>query len=201
MFTPTFIIRTLLCAGLGLTLPLSSCVVPVVLAVGAAAGVSGKAVADDSRNMKTIQQDHHSTQFAQNWINQDTALEDHAHVTILVFNHVALLVGQTDTNALRDRAYQIATRTPNVKHIYNEITVEPAISATQRMKDSWLTTKVRTKLLAEKGLNSSTVTVLTENHVVYLMGMLAHSQAELAVGAAQSVDGVSKVIKVFEYTN
>ncbi|OGT68714.1 MAG: hypothetical protein A3J38_07855 [Gammaproteobacteria bacterium RIFCSPHIGHO2_12_FULL_45_9] len=186
--------------SIGFTVSLSSCVVPAVLAVGAAAGVTGKAVADDSRSMKTIQQDHNSTQFAQNWLNQDPALEDHSHVTILVFNHVALLVGQADTSALRDRAYQIASRTPNVKRIYNEITIESSISKTARMKDSWITTKVRTTLLAEKGLNSSTVTVLTENSTVYLIGMLSRSQAELAVGAAQSVDGVSKVIKVFEYT-
>ena len=70
-----------------------------------------------------------------------------------------------------------------------------------RANDSWITTKVKAVLAAASGLNSSTLKVVTENKVVYLMGLTTRSQGKLAAEEARTVAGVEKVVKLFEYLN
>jgi osmotically-inducible protein OsmY len=43
--------------------------------------------------------------------------------------------------------------------------------------------------------------VVTENGVVYLMGLLTRSEADAVTQAARQVGGVQKVVKLFEYTD
>ena len=69
----------------------------------------------------------------------------------------------------------------------------------QRNNDAWLTTKTKTAMLAAKGLHSAQIKVVTENSVVYLMGLVNHQQANLATSVARRVSGVRKVIRVFQY--
>jgi osmotically-inducible protein OsmY len=56
-------------------------------------------------------------------------------------------------------------------------------------------------MLAKKGLGSGSIKIVTENGVVYLMGVVTPDQANLAVEVARQVSGVKKVVKVFQYFN
>jgi osmotically-inducible protein OsmY len=49
-------------------------------------------------------------------------------------------------------------------------------------------------------LKSSSIKVLTENGVVYLMGIVSKQQADIAVDIARKVTGVQRVMKIFTYT-
>ncbi len=190
--------RMITCLILVYTLSLSGCVVPVFIAGAAAGG----AVIYDKRSVKTMGEDQQTYQYAQRWLNEDPVLKDHSHIVVAVFNHVALLIGQAQTPEIRDRAYQILVQVAKkfpISRIYNEITIAGNTTFVQRSNDSWVTTKVRTALLAKKGLASNNIKVITENSVVYLMGDIGRSQAKLAADAARRVQGVQKVVKVFTY--
>lgn len=173
---------------------LPGCIVPVV--VGAA--TAGGAVIYDKRDFKTMGEDQQAYQNAQQLISYNKDFKN-SHVVVAVFYNTALLVGQTPTPALRQEAYDIVSKVPNIKRIYNEITIAGPTSMVQRSNDSWITTKVRTALLAKPGLSSNNIKILTENSVVYLMGKTGRSEAELAADAARRVTGVQKVVKVFIY--
>ena len=54
-------------------------------------------------------------------------------------------------------------------------------------------------MLTKKGLESGSIRVVTENGVVYLMGIVTAEQASLSVDVARRVNGVSKVVKIFQY--
>jgi len=41
--------------------------------------------------------------------------------------------------------------------------------------------------------------VVTENSIVYLMGLVTRDHAQKSVEVAQKVFGVQKIVKVFEY--
>jgi osmotically-inducible protein OsmY len=41
--------------------------------------------------------------------------------------------------------------------------------------------------------------VVTENGVVYLMGLVTRQEADAATDVTRQVDGVQRVVKVFEY--
>ena len=45
------------------------------------------------------------------------------------------------------------------------------------------------------------IKVITENGTVYLMGTVNRDQADVAVDIARQVQGVQRVMKIFQYTN
>lgn len=178
-----------------MVLSLTGCI-PAAFVIGATAG---GAIVYDKRNMSTILQDHNSAVTAQNRIDSDPELKGRSHISVAVFNHVGLMVGQAQTSKLRDRAYQIVTNVKNISRIYNEVTVAGATSVLQHSNDALLTAKVKTAMLAKSGLHSTQIKVVTEDNVVYLMGEVSPQQASLATDIARRVAGVEKVVKVFEY--
>jgi osmotically-inducible protein OsmY len=72
-------------------------------------------------------------------------------------------------------------------------------STLTRSSDTWLTTKVKSSLLAAEEIQGNRVTVVTEDGVVYLMGLVSHAEAERIVNVARSTGGVEKVVQIFEW--
>lgn len=175
---------------------LNGCVPAILVAVGATAG---GAIVYDKRSFSTMKSDQHATHVAQYWIDSDQELKGHSHISVSVFNHVALLAGQAQTEQLRERAYKIMKKVDGVKRIYNAITISGSTSELQRASDTWITGKVKSVLLATPGLKSNDLKIVTENGVVYLMGSISRQQADVATKAARHVSGVTKVVKIFEY--
>lgn len=122
-----------------------------------------------------------------------------SHLVIVSFNGVVLIAGQVATEALRDKAGEVAQNLRRVRKVHNELSVGGPISLVARTNDSWLTTKVKTRLIASDKTYGRKTKVLTENGVVYLMGLLSRDQADNAVDVASKVYGVQKIVKVFEY--
>jgi osmotically-inducible protein OsmY len=60
---------------------------------------------------------------------------------------------------------------------------------------------VRSEMLFRRGLESGSIHLVTENGVVYLMGVVSREQAFLAMDVARKVQGVRRVVKVFKYRN
>ena len=46
---------------------------------------------------------------------------------------------------------------------------------------------------------SNQIKVVTENSVVYLMGLVTQKEGELAAEATRTVSGINRVVKLFEY--
>ena len=130
--------------------------------------------------------------------NSDPGFEG-SHLVVVSYNRVVLLAGQVATEALRKKAAEVAQSLESVRKVHNELTVEGPISLVARTNDSWLTTKVKSRLLWADEAYGRKTKVVTENGVVYLMGLLTRDQAETAVHVTSQVYGVQKIVKVFEY--
>lgn len=175
---------------------LQACI-PVAFVAGATAG---GAIIYDNRSVKTIAEDKDIEIRAQSAIDIDAQLRgNQSHIIVTVFNHIMLLVGQAPTPELQQHAYDVVNKFPHIKRIYNEITVGVPTSNARRTQDIWITTKAKTLMLAEKGLHSTQIKVLTEDGVIYLMGLVNHTQGNLAAQVASKVSGVTQVVKLFEY--
>ena len=181
-----------------LVFPLIGCV-PAIIIAGAAGATLEGAVVYNQRSYKTMNQDHNTRVIIQTKIDHNPKLKKQSHISISVFNNIALLVGQTKDVELRDCAYKITITTPHVQHAYNEITINAPISTMKRVNDFWITTKVRTAMFRKSGLRSCNLKVITENKIVYLMGIVNPKQAFMASEIARHISGVQKVVKVFEY--
>ncbi len=172
-----------------------------VFVAGAAAGAVAIAAVYDHRSIQNVLNDTELANKIVRKINMSAALRDESHIEVIVFNHVVLLTGETPKAAWRDEAGEIAKSMPNVERVYNQLTIQGPTSSLTRTSDSWITTKIKSEMLAEKDLKSGSIKVVTENGVVYLMGMVSREQADIAVDIARQVQGVQKVVKVFQYKN
>lgn len=122
-----------------------------------------------------------------------------SHIVVSSFHQMVLLAGQTPLASLRAQAERVTNSVPDIKKIYNEIEISSPSSNMTRSSDTWVTTKVKSKMLATKGLHSGEIKVVTENGVVFLMGIVTKEQSDLAVDVARRVSGVQKIVKVFRY--
>lgn len=120
-------------------------------------------------------------------------------ITVSCYNRILLLTGQVDTENERRQAATIVSHIEGVTKVYNCLSVSAPLTSSMIAKDSWITTKIKTRLLATNGIDQRKVKVITENGIVYLMGVLPPDQAEIAAAVAQDTSGVKKVVKVFQY--
>jgi len=152
------------------------------------------------RTAGTIVEDESiETKVTVNMKSMEPAFRD-AHFNVVSHNGVVLMVGQVQSEALKIRAGQIAAEaSAQVRRVHNELEVAGQTTLLSRTNDSWISTKVRTQMASNKDVPSGQIRVITENGVVYLMGMLSQAQGDRAALLARNIAGVSRVVKVFEY--
>ncbi len=131
----------------------------------------------------------------------DNQFGDRAHVNVTCFNRNLLLTGEVPDQSTRTELETLAKGLVNVRTVIDETTIAPNSSFSQRTSDSYLSTKVHTRLMTESHEHYSPVqiSVTTENGVVYLMGLVTRGEGEAAANVASTTSGTRQVVKVFEY--
>lgn len=114
-------------------------------------------------------------------------------------NAVVLLTGQVATRELVQLAGATVEKINTVRQVHNELQVGPIVPLSTRTHDTWLTTKIKTQLLADPDIAGGRVRVISEAGTVFLMGMLSRREADRVTDVARTTSGVKKVVKVFEY--
>lgn len=133
-------------------------------------------------------------------VNIDKSSEQLAqsHIVVVSFNGTVLLAGQVGSEELRQAAAQAVSKL-NVRRVHNEITVSGDTSMVARSNDTWITSKIKSKVLVNGDIDGSSIKVVTENGVVYLMGLVSKQEAEAITEIARTTAGVQKVVRIFEY--
>lgn len=193
-----------LAKALIVTLILSNAVTGCAPVVVGGAAATGGTMAYSRRSAGAVLDDELIEVKARLAILEEQDLNSQIHVNIISYNAIVLMVGQAPTEALRAQAESIVSGIEKVRLVYNEMTIAAPSSFMTRSSDTVITGKVKTKILGlmegddNDGLRTK---VVTENGVVYLMGLLTRSEADAVTQAARQVGGVQKVVKLFEYTD
>jgi osmotically-inducible protein OsmY len=124
---------------------------------------------------------------------------ENTHVNVTSFNRSVLLTGEVPDEARKADVGKIAQGIANVRTVTNDIQIAAPTSFAARTNDSLITARVKTRLLDADKVNPLHVKVVTENGVVYLMGIVTEQEANDAVEVARTTGSVIKVVKVFEY--
>ena len=132
-------------------------------------------------------------------IKKAAAELDKAHINVHTYNKIVLLTGEVPSTRMRALAGDTARDFRGVRLVHNELEIQGATSVLARANDSWLSTKVKSKLLANRDIKSSRVSVITENGVVYLMGLVTRSESDAISAIASNTGGARKIVRVFEY--
>lgn len=122
-----------------------------------------------------------------------------AQVRVNSYNGVVLLTGNVPATEMRDIATDTIRKIRKVRRVHNELEVSPPRSFGAKMGDGWLSRKVKTRFLFTKSINSGRVQVITENGVIFLMGLVTHAEAEHIVEITKKAYGLQKIVRVFEY--
>ncbi len=146
----------------------------------------------------TVEDEAIETKAAVN-INASNAGFKSSHFTVTSYNGFVLLAGQVSGADLKQQASDVVRNIRGVRRIYNELELAGNTSAMTRSSDIWITTKVKSAMLASEEIQSNRIKIVTENGVVYLMGLVTHSEGGRATDTASGTAGVQKVVQLFEY--
>ncbi|QIR15828.1 division/outer membrane stress-associated lipid-binding lipoprotein [Shewanella aestuarii] len=161
--------------------------------------VGGAKMVNDNRSLSTQISDTNADFEIASALSKQEDIYKQTNITGVVMNGNVLMIGQAPNSMLRDKAIKIVQGLEIGGKIHNQIRIGNPTSFTTRSNDTWVTTKVKGRMLNEKNLDVTRVKVITENGEVFLLGLIEREQADLAVDIARNTAGVRKVIKVFEY--
>lgn len=192
-----------LASVLGFVLVLGGCAAPIVAGT-ATAGVAGSgAVAVDERTFGTMVEDEGIEWKVRAAVNQAGLKEDdHHNVKVTSFNRIVLLTGQVPDEEAKGKAADEAGRVEQVRGVHNELVVTPPTRLSRRSADALVTARVKVAVAAKSDLKppaNLNTKVVTEDGVVFLMGLLTREEAEAITAAVQTVPGVRQIVRLFEY--
>ncbi len=116
-------------------------------------------------------------------------------VNIEVYEGRVLLTGNVPTVEDRAKAVQIAWAAPKVEEVTNEIEINDRSELARWPKDTWISTRLKSKLIWDTNINSFNYQIEIVNGNVYLAGV-AKDAAELerVTEHARKINGVKKVV-------
>lgn len=183
---------------LSCTLTLQGC----VLALLGAGGAATTKVATDPRSTGSQVDDvalYTKVNASMNNTDQLKAFFKGSSITASAYNGNILFVGEAKNQAQINKALEIARNVQGVENVYNQITISKPLSAGTITNDAWITSKVKSNLIANKITKARDIKVVTNNSIVYLMGLVTPEEGNEAAQVASTVSGVNEVVKVFTY--
>ncbi|TXS96342.1 BON domain-containing protein [Parahaliea maris] len=121
-----------------------------------------------------------------------------SHLVVVSYNGFVLLAGQVQSEELKNKASNVVREIRGVRRIYNEMEIAAPSSTMTRSSDAWITAKVKSWLIGHSSTPGMRVKVVTENGVVYLMGLATQAEADRIAAEAASLSGVQRVVRLFE---
>ncbi len=132
-------------------------------------------------------------------INRITAeYGERVHINVTSYNRQVLITGEVPTAEVGKAIHALVADVGNVTSVINDVAVMPPSSLAQRSSDTFITGKVRARLVDAKDISAIAFKVVTERNVVYLMGLVTEREATRATSIASGVDGVHKVVRTFQ---
>ena len=184
----------LICAIILSTQLLNACS-PLIVA-GTVAG-AGATVATDRRSPDNMIEDQAIEIQSTDYLYSHEDFGKKVHVSVTSFNGIVLLVGEVLSEKSKQTIVNKITRMRGVKKVIDAINVKNLTTAADRSNDVWITSKVKSHLIAEKGLLTRSK-VITSDSNVYLMGIVSNKEAQNILNIVKEVDGVNSVTPLFE---
>ena len=188
--------KTLYLLVLGITyVSLQGCLGPAVVS----AGVGAAMVSEDPRTAGTIVDDRVIVSKLSSRIKDKYPKE--TNVTVTVYNHVVLLTGQVTSADIKDDLITMVLETQSVRDFKDETTVGELSGFKALAKDASLKSQIVALFAKNADVRSIRIKTTVEQGTVFLMGLVARDEGEVAAQIAASVKNVVKVVKIFEYVD
>ena len=174
-----------------LSLGLSACA-PIMIA-----GFAGSALVASDRRTSGAQLEDETIELRGSARVRD-ALGERAHVNITSYNRQVLLSGEVATERDKQIVEGLLEKLENVKSVVNEMVLMPPSSLGSRSNDLLTSAKVKAALVDSRDLFANSFKIVTERGTVYVMGRVTQREATSATSVIRNVNGVNKVVRLFE---
>lgn len=171
---------------------LGACV-PALLVTGAA----GTAISYHDRRSTGIQADDETSE----WRGRNrvpSAYSDSANVSFTAFNRNLLVTGEVPNAQARADIGDMAERIEGIRRVHNELQIAAVSTLASRSNDVFISSKYKARLLDNDRVASNHIKPVTENGVLFLMGIVNEGEAVAAVNLARTTAGVRKVVNLLE---
>jgi len=161
---------------------------------GTGAGAGAGVVAYQERGIEVAADDLKlEMKIIELWLNHDNSLP--IKVSTELYEGRALLTGIVDKPEMRADAVRLAWKVHGVKDVINEIQVKDDNTFMDMARDSWITTKLKSKLTVDKYVMAVNYAIETVGGVVYMIG-IAQNKEELdrVISHARNIEYVRKVV-------
>ncbi len=171
---------------------LAGCVPAVIV------GVAGTAMVAADRRSAGVQLDDESIEIKLS-TKIGTDYETRVHVNVTSYNGVVLITGEVPDQEAVTYIGNLAKGTEKVRVVHNELVVGPNSDLSSRSNDTYITGKVKSRMIEANKFPPNAVKVVTERGVVYLMGLVSKEEGDAAADIAATTAGVVRVVKFFQY--
>ena len=162
-------------------------------------GATGAALVHDRRSTGSVIDDQGIEFKASYELFNNEEIYDQSHINVTSYNGIVLITGEILTEELKQKVTAEIKAIPKVRRIHNELIIAAPSALPSRSSDTWITSKIKSKLTTAGDVDPFYIKVVTEHGVVYLMGMVTRAEADRAVEITSTSAGVQRVIKIFEY--
>jgi osmotically-inducible protein OsmY len=179
-----------------LSIPLHACTMLGAAAVGAGA----TAAVYDHRSLQVIAQDNDTNYQIQHlFATKYPEILDNIRLNATTFHNIVLLTGSVPNPHFKKQISElILKKVPHIKKLYNEMRItSKKTSFATLAKDTYLTAKIKTRLLQKEGLRSSDIKVVTDNANVFLMGAVEKTLAKNTVSLVRKIPGIKRIVTLF----
>jgi osmotically-inducible protein OsmY len=118
---------------------------------------------------------------------------------LAVFNGELLVAGHLPNESLRSLAFQRLKKIVGARRLFKQIAISHSLN--NGVEDMWITTKIRSQMLADSEIDPSAFKVITTDAIVYVMGDVIPEQARRVLAIARNTAGVIRVVRLFHYLN
>lgn len=121
-------------------------------------------------------------------------LQQTSRMGIDSFNSEVLLTGEVPTEAIKAEVEKVVSSMPDVRRVYNELSVSASKGYSSTVHDGYITSKLLAKVAASDGVKASQIKVVTDDGVVYIMGRMTPTQQSHLIDIANDTVGITELV-------
>lgn len=121
-----------------------------------------------------------------------------SNVNFTSYNRRLLITGEVPNAEAKAAIEAEARKVDGVREVYNELGIGPVSPLGSRSNDSFITSKLKARLVDSNQVSANHIKVVTERGIAHLMGIVNEREAKVAVAVARTTAGVLKVVNIME---
>jgi osmotically-inducible protein OsmY len=118
---------------------------------------------------------------------------------IAAFNGDLLIAGHLPKESLRTLLAERLKAISGYRELFIQVAINKSLGS--GLEDTWITAKIRSRMIADADIDPAMFKIITSDRIVYVMGDVKPEEAKRVLNISRNTDGVVRVVKLLRYYN